>query len=250
MAKFYRPKLNSWLTTLVLASIGLHGLVLALPMPNLVEPPPEELEELPDPEVIQVVTLPKLASAPESPEPPVPEPPPQEEPPPVEEPVAEVALLNPEILDEVEPEFIEEDLDTSEFSDDSNPDNDLGLPDNTDAQGDENNPDLTLDQRIASRNSYSDFDATRMGDSVATNQLSEIFTQTGNFPSPLRSLESELSAIVVPLQDCLDNRPGDSVSIVAVEVGADGLLMTGDPELINSTGYGKVLDEKALEIAR
>ncbi|NEQ55785.1 MAG: hypothetical protein F6K11_37740, partial [Leptolyngbya sp. SIO3F4] len=90
-------------------------------------------------------------------------------------------------------------------------------------------------------------DGSRVGDGAATSQLGEIVTQTGIFPSPLRELESVLSAIVVPLQNCLDNPPGDSVSVV-VQVGPDGAL-TQDPELLNSSGY-EVLDEKALEISR
>ncbi|NEQ55801.1 MAG: hypothetical protein F6K11_37825 [Leptolyngbya sp. SIO3F4] len=203
MAKFYRPKLNSWLTTLVLASIGLHGLVLALPLPRLVEPPPEEVEELPDPEVIQVVTLPKLATAPESPDPPIPDPPLEEEPQPVVEAVEEIVITEPELLDEIEPEFIEPD--DIEFNDDLDTSNESGEPVSTEDGENGQQSEPTLEQRIASLDSYSNFDGSRVGDGAATSQLGEIVTQTGIFPSPLRELESVLSAIVVPLNSALLN---------------------------------------------
>ena len=115
MAKLYRPKFNSWLTTLVLVSIGLHGLVLALPMPSL--EPPAEIEAVPDdPDVIQVVTLPKLATAPESPQPPPPEPLP-EPPPPEPPPVDDIVITDPEILEE--PDY-EEEPETPESPDPEN----------------------------------------------------------------------------------------------------------------------------------
>ena len=86
MAKSRLPKLNSWVTLLVLASIGLHGLVLALPMPGLVEEEPEKTEYF-DPDAIQVVSLPKLATgSEESEELPLPEPPEEEPELPEEEP--------------------------------------------------------------------------------------------------------------------------------------------------------------------
>ena len=235
MAKLYRPKFNSWLTTLILVSIGLHGLVLALPMPSLVEPTPE-IEAVPDePEVIQVVTLPKTVTEPKSAEPPPPEPLP--EPPP-----EEIAITDPEILEEIQEEPEEPEAE---------PDSQGGPnPDEDDPEDDEDNsddePEPTLDQRMANAENYSRFDGDRVGDDVVTNRLREITMQTSVLPSLLKSLQAELPAIVVPLQDCLPNPPGRSVSVMA-RVDAAGAL-EGTPELLNSTGY-EVLDEKAMEIA-
>ncbi len=241
MTKFRMPKLNSWVTPLVMVSIGLHGLVLALPMPYLGEKPEEPEPELPEPELIQVVTLPKLATAPDSLESPVPEPvePLPVEPPPVEEPVEDIVLANPEILEEIEPEPFND----SEWEEDSGIENhqtDLG-----DAE-DEATTEPTLDQRLASLDSYSNFDDTRIGDNAALGRLGKI-AQQGVFPTVFDTLERSLSPIAVPLQECLEDPPGESVSVV-VEVGPDGTL-TGEPELLNSAGYD-VLDEKVLVIAR
>ena len=241
MAKFYRPKLNSWLMTLGLVSIGLHGLVLALPMPNLVEPPPPAEEELPDPEVIQVVTLPKLATAPESIEPPIPEPP-EDVPPPIEEPVEDIVLTDPDILDE--PEFFEE---LPDGGDDLNTDDDSGIQTDTGDGLDDQGQPPSLEQRMANRNSYSNFDGTRIGAGPARERLMAISIESGKIPSKLGNLQRDVPPIVVPLQECLDNRPGDSVSIMA-QLSPEGLLI-GEPELLNSTGY-EVLDEKALAVAR
>ncbi|MFG6095280.1 energy transducer TonB [Leptothoe sp. ISB3NOV94-8A] len=240
MTKFRLPKLNSWVTTLVLASIGLHGLVLALPMPDLIEEKPDVPEET-EPEVIQVVTLPKLARTPGSSKPPLPEPPP-EEPLPVEEPVDEMVLANPEILEELEE--IEPELD--DFSEwEEEPGFDEELLDEGDG-GDEAPPELTLDERIASLDSYTDFDDTQIGNTPVLTQLGKMAEQ-GFLPTPLRDLERALSEVEVPLQECLENPPGTSVSFM-VEVGPDGTLIH-DPKPLNSSGY-QVLDEKALEIAR
>ncbi len=247
MAKLRLPKLNSWVTTLVLASIGLHGLVLALPMPDLVVETPET-PEITDPEVIQVVTLPKLAKAAEpseSSEPLLPEPedPLPEEPPFREAPVEEIVLADPEILDEIEPELDDFIEDEWEQEPDIEP-NPVGVDEEL---RDEEPIELTLDQRMASLDSYSNFDGMRVGDGVAATRLGEISLQGGGWPSPFRELEQGLVAVMVPLQDCLEEPPGTSVSFI-VEVGPDGML-TGDPEPLNSAGY-EVLDEKALEIAR
>ena len=242
MNKFRGSKLNSWVTSLVMVSIGLHGLVLALPMPDLAE----EKTETPEPtetEVIQVVTLPKLATAPESLQSPVPEPaePPPIEPPIVEAPAEEIVLAKPEILDELEPE--PEEFEDSEWEENS------GIEDHqtdlNDAE-EESTQEPSLDQRLTSLDSYSNFDGTRIGDSAALGRLGEIAEQ-GVFPTLFNSLEQSLSPIAVPLQECLENPPGESVSVV-VEVGPDGTLM-GEPELLNSSGYD-VLDEKVLATAR
>ncbi|MEM9980347.1 MAG: hypothetical protein AAF808_22205 [Cyanobacteria bacterium P01_D01_bin.2] len=156
MAKFHLPQLNSWVTSLVLASIGLHGLVLALPVPDLADPPPEPLE-MADPEVIQVVTLPKLARGSESLEPSLPEPP--TEPPPLEEP-DELVLLEPELLDEIEPGELDEWDDTPVVENHSS-EGDLGEME----EGSTASP--TLDQQLANIDSYGDYDDTQAGDAYA-----------------------------------------------------------------------------------
>ncbi len=239
MTQFRVSKLNSWVTSLVMVSIGLHGLVLALPLPDLVE----EKTETPDPsetEVIQVVTLPKLATAPESLQSPVPDPvEPPLEPPAVEEPVEDIVLTAPEILEETEPEPVE-DSEWEENSGIEDYQSDLGNAE------DEATNEPTLEQRLATLDSYHNFDNTRVGDNAALGRLGAIAQQKG-FPTIFDDLEQSLSPITVPLQDCLDNPPGESVSVV-VEIGPDGTLM-GEPELLNSSGYD-VLDEKVLVTAR
>lgn len=191
--------------------------------------------------MIQVVTLPKLARSPETSKPPLPQQPelPPEEPFPTAE---EFVLADPERLDELEQpdEWQEEEEDYSESELETD-----GADMGTEAEGETDAP--TLDQRLASLDSYTNFDSTRLGDNAATSRLGEIAQAGGEWPSPLRQLEQTLSAVDVPLQECLDDPPGTSVSVM-VEVGPDGALI-GEPELLNSTGYN-VLDEKVSEIAR
>ncbi|MBE9070184.1 hypothetical protein IQ260_26435 [Leptolyngbya cf. ectocarpi LEGE 11479] len=244
MAKFHLPKLNSWVTPLVLASIGLHGLVLALPMPDLGDPP-VAVEELPEPEVIQVVTLPKLATASESPESPIPEPVQPEEPPPPAPPTEDIVLTDPEILDQTDPEILDQVEPEFDEPDDSGDESDADERDDGDGESEQ---ELTLDQRIASRDSYQNFDGTKVGDIYVQNELLKLSQLPGgSWPTPLHTLAGELPALVVPLQDCLENKPGDSITIV-VQIGPEAQLL-GEPEAVNSTGYA-VLDEKALEIAK
>ncbi|MEM1252390.1 MAG: energy transducer TonB [Cyanobacteria bacterium P01_H01_bin.21] len=242
MAKFNLSKLNRWVTPLVLVSIGLHGLVLALPMPSLETP--LELPEPSETETIQVVTLPKLARSSETSNPPMPEQPelPPEDPPFVEAPVEEFVLADPELIDELEQpdEWVEEEEDYSE----SGPETD-GADMGADEEVETDAP--TLEQRLASLDSYTNFDGTRLGEIAASGRLSEIAQAGGEWPSPLRSLEQALSTVDMPLQECLDDPPGTSVSVM-VEVGPEGALI-GEPELLNSAGYD-VLDERVLEIAR
>ncbi|MEA5464029.1 hypothetical protein [Leptothoe sp. PORK10 BA2] len=246
MAKFHRPKLNNWLLTLVLASIGLHGLVLALPMPDLAEVPPET-EELADSEIIQVVTLPKLATGPEVVAQPLP-PKPPEKPLPRTEPGVDIVITDPEILEEIEPELVEveDDFDNGELENEFNHDTENGgdIPD----EGEEDPRELTLAQRLASRDSYQNFNGAKVGNDYASNELlNRSLKPGGTWPTPLHALARELPPIVVPLQDCLEDKPGDSITVV-VRIGPDAQII-GAPEAINSTGY-EVLDEKALQIAR
>lgn len=244
MAKFSLPKLNSWVTPLVLTSIGLHGLVLALPMPNLVEDD-TDVPEAPDPEVIQVVTLPKLATTPNASEPSLPEPL-TEEPPP-EATAEDLVLVAPEIVDElepvdeIEPEVAEDDFDLGEFESDLNEQHvDDGLP-----------LEPTLDQRLASIDSYDDYNGAHTGtegEQYANGKLIEWIPKADGYDLDLTPNHLAIQSLEIPLQECFQGNAPNSVVGVGVFVDVNGLL-EGEPELLGSTGYS-VLDEKALEIAR
>lgn len=247
MAKFHLPKLNSWVTPLVLASIGLHGLVLALPMPSLVEDVPETPES-PDPDVIQVVTLPKLATAPESVEPPIPEPPPDELPPdepPLEEPpVEEIVITDPEMLDQVEPEVVEDEFDDIDIEDESDADSDTGDDDSGNLEGGATS-EPTLDQRLANIDSYGDYNEENAQRGYASSSYQKL-TDWSNDNSASKLSNFSLS-LEVPLMECLKAKPANS-AIVGITVDPDGNLV-GDPELLGKTGYG-VLDDQALTLAQ
>ncbi|MEO0433929.1 MAG: hypothetical protein AAF151_19775 [Cyanobacteria bacterium J06656_5] len=246
MAKFHRPKLNNWLSTLVLASLGLHGLVLALPMPDLAEPPPDP-PELSEPDVIQVVTLPKLATAPASSESPLPPPP---EPPP-EPPIEEIVITDPEILAEVTPDIPDEIP-----SADNQPE-----PPITPSSGDGETGDTTgqsdLDKQLKERTNYSNFSQEKAGDSyreggndfngALAEWMGRKFVSDPNAykTTRLETIEAELPP--VESLACLSDPPSSWVSVIVQVSATDGSLV-GAPELLNSSGYG-ILDKKALEIA-
>lgn len=249
MAKFHRPKLNNWLSTLVLASLGLHGLVLALPMPDLAEPPPEPTE-LNDPDVIQVVTLPKLATAAESPESPLP---PQEEPPPEpppEPPIEEIVITDPELLDESQADIPEEiPSKDNEPEQPITPSGDGGSEDTT--------GESELDKQLKERTNYGNFSQEKTGDSYReggnnfNGAISEwmgrkIVSDPNVYKTTrLETIEAELPP--VESLACLSNPPSSWVSVIVQVSAADGSLV-GQPELLNSSGY-EILDKKALEIA-
>lgn len=246
MAKFALKLVNNWVTPLVLVSIGLHGLVLVLPMPDLAKPPEPE-PELPEPEVIQVVSLPKLATGPEeSVEPPLPEPEPEEEPPPpepeeiIEE---ELVLTDPEVLNEAEP------LPEAEPQEPTGPTNPTNgtTPDPNETE---------LDKQLKQRESYADFSDAQTGSEYQengsqfkANTLAWMVGKSLDFtqaPIHLQAIEDQLPS--VPALACLDQNPNSWVSVVVQVSSADGSLI-GEPETLNSSGYA-VLNKKALEIAR
>ncbi|MEO0395366.1 MAG: hypothetical protein AAF243_05170 [Cyanobacteria bacterium P01_A01_bin.137] len=249
MAKFHRPKLNNWLSTLVLASLGLHGLVLALPMPDLAEPPPEP-PELSDPDVIQVVTLPKLATAPESPESPLPPPPEEEEEPPPPSPEEEIVITDPEILAEVTPDI----------PDEIPPEDNEPEPPTT-PSGDGESGDTTgqseLDKQLKERTNYSNFSQEKAGDSYReggnnfNGAISEwMGRKIASDPNAYKTTRLEsIEAELPPVESlaCLGNPPSGWVSVIVQVSATDGSLI-GQPELLNSSGY-EILDKKALEIA-
>lgn len=247
MAKFHLNQLNNWVTPLVVVSIGLHGLVLALPMPDLAKPPEPE-PELPEPEVIQVVSLPKLATGPDkSTEPQLPKP--EEEPPPPEKPEEalpeELVLTDPDVLGEPEPE--PEPKPASEE------------PTGTTAPSGElpANPDETeLDKQLKKRENYTGFSDAQSGEEFRAggsqfngNMTAWVLGKSLNFeqfPIHLDAIEAHLPS--VPALACLESAPSDSVSVVVQVSLTDGTLI-GEPETLNSAGYA-ILNQKALEIAR
>ena len=247
MAKFHRPKLNNWLSTLVLASIGLHGLVLALPMPDLAEPLPEP-PELSDPDAIQVVILPKLATAPESPESPLP--PPQEEEPPPEPPIEEIVITDPEILAEVTPDIPDE-IPADEKEPEQSP------PPSGDGDTDDTTGQSELDKQLKERANYSNFSQEKAGDTyreggndfngaIAEWMGRKIASDPNVYKTTrLETIEAELPP--VESLACLSDPPSSWVSVIVQVSPTDGSLV-GPPELLNSSGY-EILDKKVLEIA-
>lgn len=249
MAKSRLPKLNSWVTLLVLASVGLHGLVLALPMPGLVEEEPEKTEYL-DPDAIQVVSLPKLATgSEESEELPLPEPPEEEPELPEEEPeqlIEEPIVTDPENLEDLAPEPQQ----------DPEPEESTGNAESGDEP--ETNPNETeLDKALKNRENYNDFNSEKTGDDYrgGTLFLGELIGWMGKrSKSSIRTTDHlpAIEAVLPQVQSlkCLDSPPTEFVS-VAVEVSeTDGSLVADaeSPYALNSTGH-KILDDKALEIA-
>lgn len=255
MAKFHLPKLNSWVTFLVLTSIGLHGLVLALPMPSLVDTPPEELPELTDPEVIQVVTLPKLATGPEneSTEPPFPELP-EEEPPPEEESELELdeerVLSDPEILEEVIPE--PEELDEPE------PENDI------EPEPSEQPSDPSSDQQNGNTK-YGGYNGDQVNNFKDPMFSSQQFGEweprvRDKFSIPDKDKNGEdnglgklnardLQEPFLPFKpsDCLMDDPSEKV-ILGIVLDADDMLI-GEPTLLSNSGYTD-LDNELIEFTQ
>ncbi|MEM6255572.1 MAG: energy transducer TonB [Cyanobacteria bacterium P01_D01_bin.156] len=246
MAKVHLPKLNSWLVSLVLVSIGLHGLVLALPMPSSEESEPEKTEHL-EPDVIQVVTLPKLATGPaESEEPSLPDPPEEEQ---LEEPEAlleEPVVTDPHILDNVEPPESESLKDIEEPKNPEHPD-----------EGEEPEP----EQEWQKAENYIDFNPEKTGDdyrqggSQFNGELSEWmgkrFTSNQNIVKTDHSAAIESDVPPIPSLKCLDQPPSKFVSVIVEVSEADGRLVEDaeSPYALNSTGH-HVLDKQALEIAK
>ncbi len=256
MAKFNLPKLNSWLTPLVLTSIGLHGLVLALPMPGLVEDEPEQTEYL-DPEVIQVVSLPKLARGPEEseeltlPEPPEEDPEPEEPKLEPEKPLEELIVTDPEILEEVESEPLEEEQTPEEPEQPT----DLDSGDEPDPTTDE----TELDKELKKRENYASFNDEKIGADYrdgGTLFYGELFGWMAKRSNPnIRKTDHlpAIEAVLPPVQSlkCLDNAPTEFVSVIVEVSESDGSLVedADSPYALNSTGH-KILDNKALEIVK
>ena len=242
MAKFRRPNLNSWVTPLVLASIGLQGLVMALPMPDLAETPAEPLESV-APEVIQVVTLPKLAKADDSPASPLPEPPIEEfveEP--FEAPVEEIVLAAPEIPEVLEDPTPEPDnLDDSEWNE--------ALETEDDQAPEQPEPEdipPSLEQRLANVENYGDYNHEQAQRGYTSSSFQTLTSWTENHPgsAPLKDLALTLK---VPLIECLAAEPASS-ALIGITVAPDGTLVD-EPEILGKTGYS-VLDDKAIELAQ
>lgn len=244
MSKFRLPKFNSLVTTLVLASIGLHGLVLALPMPSLIEEKTEEPPERIEPEVIQVVTLPKLAKEPDSLQPPLPEPPPLEEslpePPVPEPPVEEIVLTNPEILDEIEPveENVEDDIkpeDNPVEESDSQPSETPDDSENVGKYEGEYNSEQVNQRNFDISIAWEPRVKAEFGipEDVAVG-----FLKDKDLENPLQPFKPSA---------CLENAPSDEVTVGIVLDENDELL--GDPELLSHTGYPE-MDSELIEFAR
>ncbi|MEM7064864.1 MAG: hypothetical protein AAF572_17110 [Cyanobacteria bacterium P01_B01_bin.77] len=249
MAKFHLNQLNNWVTPLIMVSIGLHGLVLALPMPDLAKPPESE-PELTESDVIQVVSLPKLAKGDEPTEPQLPKP--EEEPPPLEEPgevlLEERVLSDLDVLDEVEPEP-EKEQEPEEPKEEAGTTNPIDEP--------PANPSETeLDKKLKNRENYTGFNDALMGEEYQEggsqfkgNMTAWVLGKSldfEQFPIHLEAIEAYLPS--VPALACLDDAPGDSVSVVVQVSLVDGTLV-GEPETLNSAGY-MILNQKALEIAK
>ncbi|PZV04373.1 MAG: hypothetical protein DCF32_12550 [Leptolyngbya sp.] len=221
-------------------SIGLHGVLLAWPMPESSPEAPESLPEATEPTAVGVLRLPLAAEpaaetfaaapVPQPPQAPAPkEPPavraaPPVSPPPVTVPEAKPAEATPPApsadvaLEPVPPE---------------------PLP-------------ATLDARLRDPEQYQ-FNA--LAKSLTSNEQSFYFNELSNWldeasqglsSDEIPELGGKLAPIRVtyPITTCLVPPPAEGV--VVVIVGPTGELVE-NPELLDSTGY-TVLDEKALEL--
>ena len=242
MTKLRLPNLNSWVTTLILVSIGLHGLVLALPMPSLIEEKAEPPDP-PDPDVIQVVTLPKLAKAPDSSEPPLPDPPEPlpEEVPFLEEPVEDVVLAEPEILDEIEPELFEDEIEPEDSPavdegglEEQSPETPLGETEDGEKYGEYNGE--QVDQF--------DFTISAAWEPQVRAEFPISDDETVGF---LKNKDLEISLQPFRPSTCLPDDPSGEVTVGIVLDAEDDLL--GDPTLLSHTGYPD-LDDEIIEFAR
>ncbi|MGD1864345.1 MAG: hypothetical protein ACFB0D_07305 [Phormidesmis sp.] len=217
------PKLLRWLSPLLLASLGLHGLGLLLPVPET-----EEIErpEFVEPESIQVSTLPPTLKPP-APEPAPPPLPPAVVPPPVVEPVQEAfpfqedALLEEEIPPEVPPEEIPPEDDDSSFEESD-----------ADSQDDDIQDDDSSDEEPSSRNAYNE-----QGTSDADFQLAAI-SFSANYPGVAVQTNVPLALTYTADKECFDPLPGE-VQMGAAINNSGGVVETA---LFRKSGYQKIDD--------
>ncbi|MEL6137732.1 MAG: hypothetical protein AAFR42_10040 [Cyanobacteria bacterium J06628_6] len=224
-----------WFQPLVVISIGLHGLLLTIPVPEIA--PPEEPIEETEPEIIDVVTLPELIAPPAAPEPEAeeliaspqrPEPEPVIQPEPTPEPIAVEA--EPQLPQPTDPELADSELDSLETND-------------AETDGSTDPIPLTLDERMADSSNYQ-YVATNTKGSDVSGKSFDWMTQIGIFdfkdddPTPPVSID-------VPLAQCPDPTP--IKAIIGIHLDADGNRLS-DLVPLQSTGYD-ILNEKALELA-
>jgi len=227
-----------WYRPLFVLSIGLHSLLLLVPMPDVEQP--EEVVEPEDTEVIEVVTLPEVAvlpaaaeleappavaPAPPKPEPPLTAPPPAPAPPMTEAP-AEVPL---DSLDELSTETTGDDdgLDTG---------NPPGPP--------------TLAERLGDITQYThSTDGTTIMDAYGPSGplalWSEELSKTSSTLSPKPHRPDPAIMVVSPV--CPTPLPVAEV-YVGIMANPDGTT-EGEPVTLLSSGY-EVLNEQARELTK
>ncbi|WP_346290163.1 hypothetical protein [Sphaerothrix gracilis] len=243
MAKQRRwQSLSLFLRPMLLLSLGLHGLLLALPMPaEKAEIPVPE----PDPETISVTRLPAASSLADSPAPspqPAPPPPPAAKPAPPPPPAATAPKpTEPPVPPRVEPEVPEVTQETT---------------DNTDATTDTSNPDdsaattadLSLEDKLQDADFYNYSEAVTT-DSEAVNVLSIWIEDLISRYSAIQPWPDRLSEpLIFPyaLETCLTPEP--VLASVGVVIKPTGELAE-EPTLLKSTGYD-ILNQKALAEAK
>lgn len=241
----------------LLVSLGLHGLLLCIPISE-----PDQAPPVADPERLQVVSLPPVAEQP-VPAPEIPtapegaraaEPMPRPASPATRadyllavpaEPAAEPAAQPPVISrDEPSPPADSDgpapaapaDADIDADTDADSPT--MPPPENTS----EDEP--SLDERLANLDSYNDFQPPTDAQGATAALVEWVSANPQEFPEPLRDLKPILP---VPLSTCLAQQPAENISVV-VSVTPEGDLAT-EPTLLGTTGYS-ILDKKALQIAR
>ncbi|MEO1590831.1 MAG: hypothetical protein AAFU71_06025 [Cyanobacteria bacterium J06632_22] len=237
--KYRRPESkrfgSRWFWPLVVLSVGLHGGLLLVPMPDIEKP--EAVVEEEDSEVIEVVTLPDVAPLPAAADieaPPAVAPPPPE--PVAPEPAAsELVVPSPVIEPAVEPYGVEP----------LTPEPPIAESDPAPAVTDPGPP--TLAQRLADPDQYVSYAKTDTEEnfyrSVSTDWYGVVFSAYGSIPGKYNPDPS----IVVETPLCPTPLPPSEVE-VGVVVNPDGSL-EGEPVTLRSTGYD-VLNEQVLELVK
>ena len=233
---------------LVVLSIGLHALLLRVPMPDVEK---AEVVEPDEPEVIEVVKLPEVASLPaaadiEAPPAVTPAPPPQPVTPPpvqpqpgvapapvIETPVAETPAPEEQIDPETEPETETEPEPETAPEPEIEPETAPEPP--------------TLVQRLADPEEYVSYAKTATEENAyrraSTDWYGEVFMAHSLIPGK----HNPDPPIVLDAPLCPTPLPATEVE-VGVVVNADGGL-EGEPVTLRSTGYD-VLNEQVLVLAK
>lgn len=214
---------------MVIASVGLHALLLFAPMPS--QPDSEELAE-PPAEALDTIQVARVAPPPN----PVSVTPPADKPvnaePPPQAKTNTPAQSEPRRAPEPKPDQpATEEPSTEPPSNPDQPSTSTPAPTPIPVP----TPAPTLEQRLLDRKNYT-YDGSKTGQIVAASNFNDFYMRHGAFPA-----QKEIP-VEYPLPDCLDTPPLDGS--IGVVIDANGVLKD-EPEILGSTGYG-ILDDKAI----